>query len=184
MKKIMFVMVVLSSMLFANNVDLNSVLQKLDMLEKKVSNNEKEISELKTKLKKKTEEMEKNAKKYNIFEAVKCDYISVSDLKYRFIDDLIDAYSLNFNLKNDYDYDIKYINGDLEAYDKDKVRILNFNLLRDINVKSKETQSVKAHHPIESELEYYLKDENPKNLTIKFKVRKIIFQNGRELNCH
>jgi len=186
MKKVMMAMVVSSSVLFANSVNVSEVLKKVNMLEQRVTHNETEIANLKKELKIKSKIIKENAKtqqQQNIFATNKCDYITASNLKYQYEDGIIPAYNLTFDLKNGYDYDIKYVNGDLEAYDKDKVKILDFNLMRNVNMKSKSDKSIKAHHTIDDDLEYYLKDENPKNLTLKFKVRKIIFQNGKELDC-
>jgi len=158
---------------------LDILIQKINELEKKVDLKDKEIEKLKKELKK----QEITTK--NELAIKSCDKIKVVSLKYVYEDDgVMPYYNLTIVLKNNYPKDIKFIRGSLFAEDKDRVKILQDYISRDVNFKKNSTIVIKKTHLINNDLEKYLKDENPKNLHIYFSPTRIEFKDGKVLECN
>ena len=187
MKKL--VALALGVMLFAGSSDIDKkldlLLQKLDSLEKKLDEKDKEIETLKKELQKQQVEIkkqEKNTKKE--FALKSCNKIKVVSLSYEYHDEVIPYYNLHIVLKNEYPDDIKFIKGSLFAEDKDRVRILQDYIDRDVNFPKGKEIEIDKKHLLNNELEEYLKDEKPENLRLYFTPTRIEFKNGKVLECN
>jgi len=182
MKKLIFLILSISIVFASTNEDINKkldlLINKINELEKKVDSKDKEIEKLKKELKK----QEITTK--NELAIKSCDKIKVVSLKYVYEDDgLMPYYNLTIVLKNNYPKDIKFIKGSLFAEDKDRVKILQDYISRDVNFKKNSTIVIKKTHLINNDLEKYLKDEDPKDLYIYFSPTRIEFKDGKVLEC-
>jgi len=188
MKKIIFL--VMAVLVFAANNDdvdkkLDLILQKMNQLEQKVNQKDKEIEILKKKLQAQQKEITTQKETTQKEFAIKsCDKIKVISLKYKYNGDVIPYYDLHIVLKNTYPADIKFIRGSLFAEDKDRVKILQDYISRNVNFPKNSTLKIDKKHIIDNELENYLKDSNPKNLHIYFAPTRIEFKNGKVLECN
>jgi len=161
----------------ASNEDINKkldlLINKINELEKKVDSKDKEIEKLKKELKKQ-ETLTKNE-----FAIKSCDKIKVVSLKYKYENDFMPYYKLTIVLKNNYPKDIKF----MFVEDKDRVKILQDYISRDVDFKKNSTIVIKKTHMIGNDLENYLKDEDPKELYIYFSPTRIEFKDGKVLEC-
>ena len=181
MKKLIFLILSISMIFAASNEDINKkldlLINKINELEKKVDLKDKEIKKLKKELKK------QEITTQNEFAIKSCDKIKVVSLKYVYEDDFMPYYKLTIVLKNNYPKDIKFIRGSLFAEDKDRVKILQDYISRDVNFKKNSTIVIKKTHMIDNDLEKYLKDEDPEELYIYFSPTRIEFKDGKVLEC-
>jgi len=189
MKKILF-LVLISSFLFSSNLNtiekkLDLILNKLNKIEKQLNIKDYEIKKLKKQLKIQEAEIKKQQIQTKKEFAIKsCDRVKVVSLKYEYYDEIVPYYKLRVVLKNKYPKDIKFIKGSLFAEDKDRVKILEDYINREVNFKANSTISIKQKHIINNDLEKYLKDENPQNLHIYFSPTRIEFKDGTVLECN
>ncbi|NPA12172.1 MAG: hypothetical protein GXO62_08010 [Epsilonproteobacteria bacterium] len=186
MKKLAALLI--GSLLFASSADIDKkldlLLQKLDSLEKKLNQKDEEIEKLKSELQKQQKEIKKQETITKKEFALKdCNKIRVVSLSYEYHDEVIPYYNLHIVLKNEYPYDIKYIKGSLFAEDKDRVKILQDYIDRNIDLPKGKEVAIDKRHLLNSELEKYLKDEKPENLKIYFQPTRVEFKNGKILKC-
>ena len=186
MKKILITSLMGISFLFAsNNEDINKkldlLINKINQLEKKVDEKDKKIEELQKEIKTQKKEINKEVK--NELALKSCDKIKVSNLKYEYNGDVIPYYNLTFTLKNEYPKGIVYLVGNLFAEDKDGTIILKDYIKRKINLPVNGKVTIHKSHTLNNDLEKYLKDENPKDLHIYFKVIKAKFKDGESMEC-
>ena len=176
----------------ASNDDINKkldlLLQKIEQLEKKVDKKDSEINQLKKRLNKQQQEIKKqNAqvqKQVKEQLAIKsCDKLKVVNLKYKYHDEIIPYYDITVTLKNTYPKKIVYFSGDLFVEDKDGVKILKDYFKRKMEIPVGGEVTIHNIHQLNSDLEKYLKDENPKNLKIYFEIIKAKFADGTNVEC-
>ena len=86
-------------------------------------------------------------------------------------------------MKNEYPLTVTFIRGSLYAEDKDRVKILQDYIERDVNIKPNETITIKKKHIIDGELDKYLKDEKPENLKVYFNPTRVEFKDGEKVEC-
>lgn len=184
MKRLLF-LAVGATILFASNDDVNKkldlLLQKIEQLEKKIDSKDEEIKKLKKEIKQNQQEVEKQVKTQLATKS--CKKIKVVNLKYKYYDEVIPYYDIEVTLKNEYPKKIVYLSGNLYVEDKDKVKILQDYIKRDIDLPVNGEITIKKIHTLNSELEKYLKDEDPKNLKIYFEVIKAEFADGTNIEC-
>ncbi len=184
MKRLLF-LVVGATILFASNDDINKkldlLLQKIEQLEKKIDSKDEEIKKLKKEIQQNQQEVKKEVKTQLAVKS--CKKIKVVDFKYKYHDEVIPYYDIEVTLKNEYPKNIVYLSGNLYVEDKDKVKILQDYIKRDVNLPVNGEITIKKTHTLNSELEEYLKDENPKNLKIYFEVIKAEFADGTNIEC-
>jgi len=189
MKKLFFLGFI-SVLLFSMNLNtidqkLDLIIKKLDKIEKQLNIKDNEIKKLKKQLKIQQAEIKKQQIQTKKEFAIKsCDRIKVVSLKYKYYDEIVPYYKLKILLKNRYPKDIKFIKGSLFAEDKDRVKILEDYINREVNFKANSTIVINQKHIINNDLEKYLKDENPKNLHIYFFPTRIEFKDGKVLECN
>jgi len=193
MKKLIILGVSAASLLFAaSNDDINKkldlLLQKIEQLEKKVDKKDSEINQLKQQLNKQQQEIKKQnvevQKKVKEQLAIKsCKKLKVVDLKYKYHDEVIPYYDITVTLKNTYPKKIVHFSGNLFVEDKDGVKILQDFFKRDVELPVNGEITLHHIHQLNSDLEEYLKDENPENLKIYFEVIEAEFADGTNIEC-
>jgi len=188
MKKFLAMLALVSISFSANTTDIDKkldlLLNKLDSLEKKLDQKDQEIEKLKKELKAQQKEIKKQEINTQKEFAIKsCDKIKVVSLKYKYYDEVIPYYKLHIILKNEYPEDIRFIRGSLFAEDKDRVKILEDYISRDVKFPKNSTITIDKKHILGNDLEKYLKDADPKNLHIYFAPTRIEFKNGKVLEC-
>jgi len=190
MKKIILIAFIATSIIFAaSNDDINKkldlLLQKIEQLERKVDKKDKEIEKLKEELHKQQKELKKQEENTKREFAIKsCNKIKVLSLNYKYHDEIIPYYTHKIILKNEYPEGIKYMRGSLFAEDKDRVKILQDYISREVNFPRNSKIIINKKHIVGNELEKYLKDEKTENLNIYFEPTRIEFQNGKILECN
>jgi len=171
----------ITSAIFASNDDINKkldlLLQKIEQLEKKVEKKDSEIEKLKKELKKQQKTTQKK------FAIKSCNKLKVVSFNYEYHNDVIPYYDLTIKMKNEYPLTVTFIRGSLYAEDKDKVKILQDYIERDVNIKPNETITIKKKHILTGELEQYLKDEKPEDLKVYFKPTRVEFKDGEKVEC-
>jgi len=180
-------------LLFAANSDdinkkLDLLLQKVEQLEKKVDQKDVEINKLKkqvqTQQKEITKSNEEVKKQVSTQLAVKsCKKIKVVSFKYKYHNDILPYYDIVMTLKNTYPKKIKYLSGNLFVEDKDKVKIFQDFIKRDVNLPVGGEITIKKSHMLNSEMEKYLKDEKPEDIHVYFEVIRADFADGTNIEC-
>jgi len=192
MKKV--VLLIAGVALFASNVDeinkkLDLLLQKINQLEKKVDKKDAEIEKLKTQLKLQKQEMKKETQnvKTDIQKQMalkSCKRLKVVDFKYKYHDEVIPYYDVSLTLKNTYPKKVTYISGNLYVEDKDGVTIFQDFFKRKVDLPVGGEVTFSHTHQLNSEIEKYLKDENPQNLKIYFTPIQVEFADGTLTQCN
>ncbi|WP_457560829.1 hypothetical protein [Caminibacter sp.] len=171
-----------------NDIDkkLDLILQQIQQLKQEVKQKDKEIEKLKKELNKQQVEIKKQAQNTQKQFAIKnCDRLKVISYKYTYHSDVINYYTLEVTLKNDYPYAIKFIRGSLYFEDiPSHATLLQDYISRDVNLKPGESITIYKKHILTGPLEGELKDENKKDLKVYFEPSKIIFANGQRLECN
>jgi low affinity Fe/Cu permease len=188
MKKLILSALIVSAVFATSNDDINKkldlLLQKIEQLEKKVEKKDSEIEKLKKELKKQQQEIKKQEQTTQKKFAVKsCNKLKVVSFNYEYHNDVIPYYDLTIKMKNEYPFTVTFIRGSLYAEDKDKVKILQDYIERNVNIKPNETITIKKKHILTGELEKYLKDEKPENLKVYFKPTRVEFKDGEKVEC-
>jgi len=181
MKRLLSILTI-STLIYASNTNeinakLDLILNKINMLEKKLNEKDKEIKKLKQEIKK----QEASTKKE--FAIKSCNKLKITKFSYKYNDNVLPYYNLSFTLKNQYPYTISKITGNVYFDDKDGTTLLKHYVEKKLNLKPNESINISAEHMITSDIEKELKDENPNNLNVYFSPTKIIFKNGKKLEC-
>jgi vacuolar-type H+-ATPase subunit I/STV1 len=192
MKKLLFIALSIVFLFASSNDEINKkldlLLQKINQLEKKVDSKDAEIDKLKKEINSQQKEIktnnEKVQKEVKSQMAVKsCKKIKVVSFKYKYYDEVIPYYDLTFTLKNTYPKKIVYLSGNLFAEDKDRVKILQDYIKRDIEIPAGGEVTIHKTHQLNSDIEKYLATEKPENLKIYFEVIKAEFTDGTNVEC-
>jgi hypothetical protein len=186
-----------SALLFASGSDdinkkLDRILDIVMQLKKQSDSQEKRIEKLEKALNIQKQELKKQQKIIKTQEktvknelAIKsCGKIKVLSFKDKYFGEVLPYYTLDFTLKNEYPKNIVFLEGDLIAEDSDGVKILQDLIKRDITLPAGASVKIHKKHLLDNDLEIYLKDENPKNLKIYFRVIKAKFDDGSVLECN
>jgi hypothetical protein len=188
MKK--FLIVTLSSaVLFASNLD--EINQKLDkllsiviQLKKQSDSQDERIKKLERAVQLQQKEIKKQETTVkNQFAVKSCNKIKVTSFSDEYHGDIIPYYVLDFSLKNEYPKKIVYLEGNLFAEDKDGTVILQDFVKRKVDFPVGSEIKIHKKHLLNNDLENYLKDENPENLKVYFKVIKVEFEDGTNVEC-
>jgi len=192
MKKLLITALSAGLLFSANSEDINQkldlLIQKINQLEKKVDQKDEEIDRLKKELKEQKKSIKQEDK--NIEKKVKeqlavksCKKIGVKNLTYKYFDEIIPYYILDFDLINQYPKKIVFLEGNLFAEDDDGVKILQAFVKRKVSIEPGTSVHIHMKHLIDNDLEKYLKDSDPKKLHIYFEVIKAKFADGKYLEC-
>ena len=188
MKKLILSALIASALFATSNDDINKkldlLLQKIEQLEKKVEKKDSEIEKLKKELNQQQQEIKKQEQTTQKKFAIKsCNKLKVVSFNYEYHNDVIPYYDLTIKMKNEYPLTVTFIRGSLYAEDKDKVKILQDYIERDVNIKPNETITIKKKHILTGELEQYLKDEKPEDLKVYFKPTRVEFKDREKVEC-
>ena len=189
MKKILMILLV-GGVLFASNTDdinkkLDLLLNKLDTLEKKLNQKDKEIEKLKKELKKQQSEIKKQEIKTKKEFAIKsCDNLRVTDVSYKYHDNVLPYITFRVTIKNNYPDEVIKLNGNLYFDDKDGTTIIKHYINRKVSIKPNESIVLSGQHMIVNEIEKLIKDEKPNDLKVSFSPTVIEFKNKKELKCY
>jgi len=189
MKKVILA-VLIGSFLFASNSNdidkkLDLILNKLNMLEKKVDQKDQEIKVLKKELNQQQKEIKQQSKQTKQSLAINnCKNLKVISYKYVYHNDILPYYNIVVTLKNNYPYTITEINGNIYFDDKkDGTTFLKVFINRKLTLKPQQTVTIKREYMVTSSLEKELQSEKPNDLNVYFSITKLMFKNGKNLEC-
>jgi len=189
MKKFLTILTAVSLSFSASTSDIDKkldlLLNKLDTLEKKLDQKDQEIEQLKQQLNIQQQEIKKQEIKTKRQLAVKsCDNLKVTDVNYKYYDNVIPYINFEVTLKNNYPYEITAIRGNIYFDDKDGTTLVKQYIDRKIDIKPGETVVIKGQHTVLTAIEKEMKDENPNNLKVYFSPNVVDFKNAPELRCY
>jgi ABC-type multidrug transport system fused ATPase/permease subunit len=177
---------IIISMLFVVAIFANSLEERVDSLEQEVSELKSIIYNL-TKSQKKIESSQKvitqTIKSSTIIP--RCDKIKLKDFSFEYNDGYIKSYDLHYNVKNEYNKTIKFLQAYVIIKDSEDDTLIRNIIKRDVNIPVKQLVTIDRNFIIESgdEMAPYLKNTPKKELNVKFNVYKIIFEDGTKVKC-